>query len=185
MKRYKTKLTDVPDYFLLALLQSPNARTNLKEVRQELDKRLKNKSKQQLLLEWKHLRNPLIREMLEQELAVRYQDYDSSSQWLSKVDYQYFEQVQSLDAIVTLTKAKDPAINQPAIMKYMEAMDIYLEETEQGDFLYYENEGSDLILENNGNIIKFKQQEKNTTNQTTGQLAKVYKMNDIRQGRKK
>ena len=117
MKVRRISLRNVDDYFLIGLLQRSNCMSNVEEIQQEFFRRLENESEEQVLIRWKKTQNSIIKELLEEYLATRYLSYDVSVTSLSKISHEYFHNVKSLNAIVSLTYATCPEIRKLATKK--------------------------------------------------------------------
>ena len=154
--------------------------SNVEEIQQEFFRRLENESEEQVLIRWKKTQNSIIKELLEEYLATRYLAYDVSVTSLSKISHEYFHNVKSLNAIVSLTYATCPEIRKLATKKYINAMMEYLEESEQEDWEYYEREGNDSEISNNNKILKFEEKHGKLNQREIKETAKIYKISDLK-----
>ncbi len=183
MKIYKTKLVDMDDYYLVALLTNGNYKTDLEKVKEELVKRLEEKSVNQLLLMWKSCQVGAMKELLEESIAIKYQSYEGSYETLPSLAKKYFEGMQSIEAITTLTYAKCHEINQKAMYKYLATMEEYLEYYDVFMYPLYEKEGSDLEMPNK-KIIDFKKKSITLDRKESKEETKIYKITDYKSRRK-
>lgn len=179
MKVGRIGLNKVDDYFLVGLLQRPNCMSNVEEIQREFFRRLENESEEQVLVRWKKTQNSIIKELLEEYLATRYLSGVSITN-LSKLSYEYFHNVKSLNAIVSLTYASCPEIRKLATEKYMSAMMEYLEESEWEDWEYYEREGNDSEISDNNKILKFEEKHGKLNQREIRENAKIYKISDLK-----
>ncbi len=183
MKIYKTKLVDMEDYYLVALLTNGNYKTDLEKVKEEISKRLELKSNLQLLSMWKDCKVNAMRELLEEKIAMKYQDYEGPYENLPGIAKRYFASVESLDAIITLTYAKCEQINQQAMYKYLNTMEEYLEYYDAFMLPLYETEGRD-IDDTASNIVSFSKKSSESTKKEQKEQAKIYKITDFKSRRK-
>ena len=159
---YRKKLTDLENYYLIGLLHSCNYMTDLEKVQKELSKRLDTKSCLQLLLMWKEAKNQNLKNILEEKLAVKYRDFD----------------VESLDAITTLTYAKCEEINQQALFKYAEVMEVYLDMMPS----VAKNKDGDSNCYNK--IVSFQAHKNDTSQKELQEPTKIYRIKDWKARRK-
>ncbi len=161
----KTGETGLNDDYLMELLMKGNYRTNLEKVKQELLKSLDDKNTYQLLQIWKVTKPGILRGFVEEKIAEK-----------------YFNRVESIDAIVTLTYAKCEGINQRAMQKYINLMEEYLE---YFDEFTNDNKVKDSKPEGFKNkIISFPNHSSKPATEEGKENGKVYKIKDFKSRRK-
>lgn len=175
---YRKKLTDLENYYLIGLLHSCNYMTDLEKVQKELSKRLDTKSCLQLLLMWKEAKNQNLKNILEEKLAVKYRDFDGCYEMLPNIAKKYFQDVESLDAIATLTYAKCEEINQQALFKYAEVMEVYLDMMPS----VAKNKDGDSNCYNK--IVSFQAHKNDTSQKELPEQTKIYRIKDWKARRK-
>ncbi len=156
MKRQK-KYLDSEYYRLLATLQGFAENSNIVVTR--LRRSLHYYSFSNLLSMWEKGKSDVVKEFLEQEIALRYINYEClSSDPLPKAFQDFVSGVTSIDAICTLMQAKRCEIREFATDKYQEFLNDYLEVTEENYFELYLHEGDDsnmISLSKNEKIVPF------------------------------
>lgn len=179
MRISKTKLCNMPDYYLMGLLTNGNYRTDLESVKREFSNRLVCMPDFTLLGMWWRSKKGIIREILEDHLAIRYQNYQGPYDDLPVLATKYFERVTSVDAIGILTYSKCDLIHEMAMNRYHAVMEEYLTYYDE----LYKTEGSDLGLCSN-KVIPFSKNKVSSCHTVDEIPAKIYKISDFKSRRR-
>jgi len=171
----KISLKKLSDYYLFGLLTRGNYQTDPVAVKEEIASRMKKKSSSSLLSLWRlYSERSAVRPILEEQLALRYQNYQGSYETLPLLAKEFFQEVGSVDAIVTLTYAKNDQIQKQAMGKYHDIMEEYLSCYNE----LYQTEGEDL------SIVSLGDNKKEIDTDRIKTPAKIYKMSDYQLRRK-
>lgn len=155
----KPNISNMDLKILIVLIRQHN-NLDSPDILSELSKRLKNSTKEELLVKWYKEKKSTLKELLEITIAEKYNDKPliSINKRNEKLSKCYLEQVSSLDAIYKLMQSPDETIRQKATLRYQDFINDYLDmiDKDENTKKLYQLEGDDTLINDKcSNIISF------------------------------